>query len=129
MMNWSPESPGVFVALIAIRGSTSLKVLYVDDTGPAGGLSGPACESTAATPSTVRHTHTVTKAIDLFMFALQELAPAYHPRTRTQSEKQGGPILLVQLGAVTPETPSPKSTPSSSRRGIATHPRPPARIP
>src|ERR1044071_9580961 len=35
-------SPGVFAALTAIRGSTSERVLYVEATGPAGGLRGPA---------------------------------------------------------------------------------------
>src|SRR5262245_42625240 len=41
-------SPGVLVRLMAVRGSTSVSVLYVLATGPPGGLSGPRAEAERA---------------------------------------------------------------------------------
>src|SRR5262245_8597717 len=59
-------SPGVLVALMAMRGSTSVSVLYVEVMGPAGGSSGPAWVRIAAAARMVAQTAVVCRA-GLFM--------------------------------------------------------------
>src|SRR5690606_35555556 len=54
MRNVAVAFPGVLVALTAIRGSTSLRVLNVLETGPPGGFSGPRPHAGAAPTARTR---------------------------------------------------------------------------